>query len=104
MRKVYEDLLAEEIAGSIDICWDGEPIKFSHQVELENELFVETSGIVEYTYEYDESTDYIYMTWCSVTIEDLSVNQFRDGDEITPNVHFNSRFVEKYTEQYLMKR
>lgn len=42
------------------------------------------------------------MTWVNVTIEEMTVQQYKDGEKIvTP--HLNETFVKKYTEQYLME-
>lgn len=42
------------------------------------------------------------MTWVNVTIEEMAVQQYKDGEKIaTP--HLNEAFVKKYTEQYLME-
>lgn len=42
------------------------------------------------------------MTWVNVTIEEMTVQQYKDGEKIvTP--HLNEVFVKKYTEQYLME-
>lgn len=103
MTKILEDLLAEDIAQSIDITWDGHTIEFWHNVELECELFADVRGTVDYTYEYEEDTNALIMTWCSVDIESLDVQQYKDG-EPTTTPHLNEVFVKKYLEQYLMSK
>ena len=79
MRKVLEDLLTEDTAQSIDIYWDGQPVTFWHNVELENELFADIKGRVDYTYSYEEETNSTRMTWVNVTIESLSLEKYEDG-------------------------
>lgn len=104
MRKVLEDLLAEDIAQSIDICWDGQPVDFWRNVELENELFADVKGRVDYTYSYEEDTDSTRMTWVNVTIDSLTLDQYEDGEKTDKAPHLNEGFVKKYIEQYLLQK
>ena len=104
MNKVYEDLLAEDIAETIDICWDGEPIAFWHNVELEVELFADVKGRVDYTYSYDEDTNSTRMTWVNVTIDSLTFDKYEDGELTDKAPHLNEVFVKKYLEQYLLQK
>lgn len=104
MRKVLEDILAEDIAESIDIRWDGEPIKFWHNVELEVELFADVKGRIDYTYEYEEETNSTRMTWVNVTIDSLSLEKYEDGELTDKAPHLNEVFVKKYLEQYLLQK
>ena len=100
MRKVLEDSLARDLVQAIDITWDGQTTKFWHNVELEPELYVDIKGHVDYTYQSTEDGT-LSMTWVNVTIEEMTVQQYKDGEKIvTP--HLNEAFVKKYTEQYLM--
>ena len=104
MNKVYEDLLAEDIADSIDIYWDGEPIEFWHNVELEVELFADVKGRVDYTYSYEEDTNSTRMTWVNVTIDSLTFDKYEDGELTDKAPHLNEVFVKKYLEQYLLQK
>ena len=101
MRKALEDSLARDLVQAIDITWDGRATSFYHNVELEPELYVDIKGYVDYTYQSTEDGT-LSMTWVNVTIEDITVQQYKDGEKIvTP--HLNEVFVKKYTEQYLME-
>lgn len=101
MRKVLEDDLALDLIQAIDITWDGRTTSFHHNVELEPELYVDIRGYVDYTYRRTEDNT-LSMTWVNVTIEEMTVQQYKDGEKIaTP--HLNEAFVKKYTEQYLME-
>lgn len=100
MRKVLEDVLAAELIQAIDITWDGQTTQFSHNIELEPELHVDIKGCVDYTYRCDEDGT-LSMTWVNVTIEDMTVQKYKDGEK-TSTPHLNEVFVKKYTEQYLM--
>ena len=101
MRKVLEDSLARDLIQAIDITWDGRTTPFYHNVELEPELYVDIRGYVDYTYRRTEDNT-LSMTWVNVTIEEMTVQQYKDGEKIaTP--HLNEAFVKKYTEQYLME-
>jgi len=101
MNKVYEDLLAQELSEVIEINWDNHPVTFSETIEINNELFVQIRGTVNYLSEYEEETNYHHMVWMDVDIEYMEVTQYKDGEPIPP-VHINEKFVKKYLEQYLM--
>lgn len=101
MNKVYEDLLAQELSEVIEINWDNHPVTFSETIEIDNELFVQIRGTVNYLSEYEEDTNYDYMVWVDVDIEYMEVTQYEDGESVPP-VHINEKFVKKYLEQYLM--
>lgn len=104
MRKVLEDILAEDTAESIDIYWDGREIEFWHNVELETELFADIRGRVNYEYEYEEDTNSTRMTWVEVTIDSLSLDKYEDGMLTDKAPHLNEVFVKKYLEQYLLQK
>ena len=42
------------------------------------------------------------MTWVNVTIEEMTVQKYKDG-ELVSAPHLNEVFVKKYTEQYLLE-
>ena len=100
MRKVYEDLVARELLEAIDIYWDGKSIDFDKEVEIDPEVLINVKGSIDYTYNYEPDTNATYMTWVSVTIDDITVMEDEDGE--TPHVSINEAFVKKYLEQYLM--
>jgi CRISPR/Cas system CSM-associated protein Csm5 (group 7 of RAMP superfamily) len=104
MRKVLEDICAEDTAQSIDIYWDGQPVTFWHNVELENELFFDIRGRVDYTYSYEEDTNSTRMTCVNVTIDSMSLDQYEDGELTDKAPHLNEVFVKKYLEQYLLQK
>ena len=105
MRKVYEDLLAEELAEVIDLYYDSKSIEFDEEIELESELFITTKGTIDYTHRREDDTNSVYITWIDVNIYSIEIAQYRDGEQITPTIqHLNPNFVEKYLEQYLMNR
>jgi hypothetical protein len=101
MRKVLEDDLARDLIQAIDITWDGRTTPFYHNVELEPELYVDIRGHVDYTYRRTEDNT-LSMTWVNVTIEEMTVQQYKDGEK-TATPHLNEAFVKKYIEQYLME-
>lgn len=101
MNKVFEDLLAQELSEVIEIRWDNHPVTFSETLEIDNELFVQIRGTVNYLSEYEEETNYHHMVWMDVDIEYMEVTQYEDGEPIPP-IHINEKFVKKYLEQYLM--
>lgn len=101
MRKVLEDDLARDLIQAIDITWDGRITPFYHNVELEPELYVDIRGHVDYTYQSTEDGT-LSMTWVNMTIEEMTVQQYKDGEKTT-TPHLNEVFVKKYTEQYLME-
>lgn len=102
MRKVYEDTIAQEIVGSIDIYWDGKTIEFDESVDIDLDASVQVVGSIDYTMRHEEDTDSTYMTWVSVDIREVNIIQYKDGEEITPTFHLNERFIQKYMEQYLL--
>jgi hypothetical protein len=104
MNKVYEDILASELADAIDIYWDGSRIKLSHTIEIDNDLFADVNGHIDYEYTREEDTNAIYMTWVSVTIDSMNVEQYEDGELIEKAPHLNEVFVKKYLEQYLLSK
>lgn len=80
MRKVLEDDLARDLIQAIDITWDGRTTPFYHNVELEPELYVDIRGHVDYTYRSTEDNT-LSMTWVNVTIEEMTVQQYKDGEK-----------------------
>ena len=102
MRRVMEDVVAQELSDIIEINWDNQPINFHEAIELESETFVEISGTVKYLSTYEEDTNSTYMEWVDVDIDEMEITQYRDDEPIEPTIHLNETFIKKYLEQYLM--
>lgn len=101
MRKVYEDLVAAELAEVIDICFDGRTFHFDEEVEIEDYV-INVSGSIDYAYTREDDTDAIYITWMQADIKSIEVS--KDEDSEAEDIHLNETFVKKYLEQYLMER
>lgn len=101
MRKVTEDTIALELSGLIEcrLDWDGRRIIIDDIVETDDNYY-NIDGTIDYTYNYEESTNSLYMTWVDVYIDSITMTA-KDDDTPLP-CHVNKHFVEKYLEQYLM--
>lgn len=102
MRKFNEDMAAYELVRAIEIMWDNQPIQFDSEVEIDAGIFVSAQGEISYLCTREEDSNSTYMVWVNVSISDIEVIEYQDGEEVESSTHLNKRLVEKYMEQYIL--